>query len=110
MKRIAHELWDYAELKDKHTLSANDAKTVINKLVIGQSTYYELRWEQLPPGQRALIGPSHGQFGNCDHFRFGHETIAAARQHYTCFRIQVAVPKNVADPRNKTPAAAVSTL
>ena len=55
VQRIAHELWDYAELKDKRTLWAEDVKTVINKLVIGQSTYYELLWERLPARQRATL-------------------------------------------------------
>jgi uncharacterized protein len=55
VQRIAHELWDYAELKDKQTLTGNDLKTVIAKLVIGQSTYYELLWEQLPARQRAAL-------------------------------------------------------
>jgi uncharacterized protein len=55
VQRIAHELWDYAELKDKRTLRAEDVKTVINKLVIGQSTYYELLWERLPARQRAAL-------------------------------------------------------
>ena len=55
MQRIAHELWDYAELKDKRTLNDTDVKTVIDKLVIGQSTYYELLWEQLPARQRAAL-------------------------------------------------------
>jgi uncharacterized protein len=55
VQRIAHELWDYAELGDKRTLTVDDVKTVINKLVNGQSTYYELLWEQLPPRQRAAL-------------------------------------------------------
>jgi hypothetical protein len=55
VQRIAHELWDYAELKDKRTLRAEDVKTVINTLVIGQSTYYELLWERLPARQRAAL-------------------------------------------------------
>ena len=55
VQRIAHELWDYAEIADKRTLSTPDVKRVINKLVIGQSTYYELLWEQLPARQRATL-------------------------------------------------------
>jgi hypothetical protein len=55
VQRIAHELWDYAELRDKRTLNNADVQTVIDKLVIGQSTYYELLWEQLPARQRAAL-------------------------------------------------------
>lgn len=55
VQRIAHELWDYAELKDKRTLNDADAKSVIEKLVRGQSTYFELLWEQLPARQRAAL-------------------------------------------------------
>jgi uncharacterized protein len=55
VQRIAHELWDYAQLGEKRTLSVDDVKTVINKLVNGQSTYYELLWEQLPARQRAAL-------------------------------------------------------
>ena len=35
VQRSAHELWDYAELKDKRTLSADDLNGH-RKLVIGQ--------------------------------------------------------------------------
>ncbi len=55
VQRIAHELWDYAEIGDKRTLNASEVKSVIDKLVIGQSTYYELLWEQLPARQRATL-------------------------------------------------------
>ena len=55
VQRIAHELWDYAEILDRRGLSASDVRTVIDKLVIGQSTYYELLWEQLPARQRASL-------------------------------------------------------
>ena len=55
VQRIAHELWDYAEILDRRGLSASDVRTVIDKLVIGQSTYYELLWEQLPARQRATL-------------------------------------------------------
>jgi uncharacterized protein len=55
VQRIAHELWDYAEIVDKRALTLSDVKTVIDKLVTGQSTYYELLWEQLPARQRATL-------------------------------------------------------
>jgi uncharacterized protein len=53
VQRIAHELWDYAELQNKSQLTAADVEAVVNALVSGQSTYYELLWEQLAPRQRA---------------------------------------------------------
>ena len=55
VQRIAHELWDYAELKDKRDLGVSDVNSVIDALVSGQSTYYELLWEQLSAGQRAVL-------------------------------------------------------
>ena len=55
VQRIAHELWDYAELQDKQKLDISDVEAVINALVSGQSTYYELLWEQLAPRQRAAL-------------------------------------------------------
>jgi hypothetical protein len=55
VQRIAHELWDYAELKDKRDLDTSDVNSVIDSLVVGQSTYYELLWEQLSAGQRASL-------------------------------------------------------
>jgi hypothetical protein len=55
VQRIAHELWDYAELKDKRQLDVSDVKTVIDGLVTSQSTYYELLWEQLSARQRAAL-------------------------------------------------------
>jgi uncharacterized protein len=55
VQRIAHELWDYAELKDKRQLDASDVNAVVANLVVKQSTYYELLWEQLSPRQRAVL-------------------------------------------------------
>jgi hypothetical protein len=55
VQRIAHELWDYAELQNKKQLNAADIEAVVNALVSGQSTYYELLWEQLAPRQRAAL-------------------------------------------------------
>jgi hypothetical protein len=55
VQRIAHELWDYAELKDKRQLDSSDVKSVIESLVTSQSTYYELLWEQLSARQRAAL-------------------------------------------------------
>lgn len=55
VQRIAHELWDYAELKDKRQLDEGDVKRVIDFLVAGQSTFYELLWEQVSARQRATL-------------------------------------------------------
>jgi len=55
VQRIAHELWDYAELQNKKQLDIADIEAVVNALVSGQSTYYELLWEQLAPRQRAAL-------------------------------------------------------
>jgi hypothetical protein len=55
VQRIAHELWDYAELRDKRDIAAADVHAVIEKLISGQSTWYEVLWEQLSAGQRAAL-------------------------------------------------------
>jgi len=55
VQRIAHELWDYAELRDKRQLGAADVKAVTDALVSGQATYYELLWEQVSQRQRATL-------------------------------------------------------
>jgi hypothetical protein len=55
VQRIAHELWDYAELNDKRQLDGSDVNRVLDSLVSGQSTYYELLWEQLSARQRAAL-------------------------------------------------------
>jgi hypothetical protein len=55
VQRLAHELWDYAELKDQQNLGVSDVEAVTAGLVAGQSTYYELLWEQLAQGQRAVL-------------------------------------------------------
>src|SRR3984957_6840650 len=55
VQRIAHELWDYAELKGKRQLNVSDVISVIESLVTSQSPYYELLWEQLSARQRAAL-------------------------------------------------------
>ncbi len=55
VQRIAHELWDYAELRNKRQLDASDVQAVIDTLVTGQSTYYETLWDQLSARQRATL-------------------------------------------------------
>ena len=55
VQRIAHELWDYAELRNKSQLSLPDVDAVLESLVGSQSTYYEALWEQLPARQRAAL-------------------------------------------------------
>lgn len=55
VQRIAHELWDYAELRSKRQLAASDVTLVIESLVTSQSTYYEADWERLLARQRATL-------------------------------------------------------
>lgn len=50
-----HELWDYAELKNKRRLAVSDVTLVVESLVTGQSTYYEADWERLSARQRATL-------------------------------------------------------
>lgn len=55
VQRIAHELWDYAQLGKKSSLDLTDVEFVIDQLVKGQSDYFERLWEQLSSRQRALL-------------------------------------------------------
>jgi len=55
VQRIAHELWDYAELRGKRALDASDVTSVADSLIAGHSTYYELLWEHLSARQRATL-------------------------------------------------------
>src|SRR5262249_18399950 len=55
VQRIAHELWDYAELKDKSELGPADINVVVIELVRGQAEYFERLWEQLTSKQRAVL-------------------------------------------------------
>jgi len=55
VQRIAHELWDYAELRNKRQLTTADVQAVIDALVSSQSPYYEILWDQLSSRQRAAL-------------------------------------------------------
>lgn len=55
VQRIAHELWDYAELNAKSELGANDVELVTRRLVTSESGFYERQWEQLRSSQRAVL-------------------------------------------------------
>ena len=78
VQRIAHELWDYGELKNKAALDVADVDAVVNELVRGQAEYFERLWEQLTSRQRAVLqalsqqGPAdlHSQAGR-EQYRLG---------------------------------------
>ncbi len=78
IQRIAHELWDYGELKNKTELTVNDVDFVIEELVRSQAEYFERLWEQLTSRQRAVLqalshqGPAdlHSQSGR-ERYRLG---------------------------------------
>jgi len=78
VQRIAHELWDYAELRNKVSLDIPDVDAVIDELVRGQAEYFERLWEQLTSRQRAVLqalsqqGPAdlHSQAGR-EQYRLG---------------------------------------
>jgi hypothetical protein len=55
IQRIAHELWDYSQLKKKTSLDLGDVESVSEDLVRGQAHYFERLWEQLSSRQRALL-------------------------------------------------------
>lgn len=53
VQRMAHELWDHAELTGISRIDADEVDLVIEELVNGQSTYYERLWQQLSARQRS---------------------------------------------------------
>ena len=55
VQRIAHELWDYAELGNLKILDRGDIDRVVHQLSVALSDYYERVWEQLTQRQRALL-------------------------------------------------------
>ena len=55
VQRIAHELWDYGELRNKAALDVADVDAVVDELVRGQAEYFERLWEQLTSRQRAVL-------------------------------------------------------
>jgi len=78
VQRMAHELWDYAELEDRAELDIREVDLVIDELVRTQSEYFERLWEQLTFRQRAVLqalshrGPTdlHSQAGR-EEYRLG---------------------------------------
>lgn len=55
VQRIAHELWDYAELADKRTINRKDLNYVMDDLIASHSVLYERMWQQLTLRQRAVL-------------------------------------------------------
>jgi uncharacterized protein len=55
VQRLAHELWDEAELGGKSILDVEDVRRVTRRLVASQTQYYERQWEQLTSRQRAVL-------------------------------------------------------
>lgn len=55
VQRMAHELWDYAELRGKRMIGVEDIGWVTHRLVASQAQYYERLWEQLASRQRAVL-------------------------------------------------------
>jgi len=55
VQRLAHELWDEAELGGKSLLDVEDVRRVTRRLVASQTQYYERLWEQLTSRQRAVL-------------------------------------------------------
>ena len=55
VQRLAHELWDHAELRGKRMIGVEDLDEVTRRLVASQAKYYERLWEQLASRQRAVL-------------------------------------------------------
>lgn len=55
VQRIAHELWDHAELMDKKQVELEDVENAVSQLVRTEAAYFERQWEQLTSRQRAVL-------------------------------------------------------
>ena len=55
VQRLAHELWDHAELTGATVLDVTEVAQVVAGIVAGQAPYYERLWEQLVIRQRAVL-------------------------------------------------------
>jgi hypothetical protein len=55
VQRLAHELWDYAELQERSSLGTADVDAVIHRVIGSQAPYYERLWQQLSGRQRTLL-------------------------------------------------------
>ena len=55
VQRLAHELWDYAELQERPSLGTAEVDAVIQRVVESQAPYYERLWQQLSGRQRSVL-------------------------------------------------------
>jgi uncharacterized protein len=55
VQRIAHELWNYAELHAERHLDKDAVELVARRLVANESQFHERMWEQLPSRQRSVL-------------------------------------------------------
>ena len=55
VQRVAHELWDEAELRDIQQIRKEHIEAVVNLLVAKQETYFESQWQSLTNSQRGLL-------------------------------------------------------
>lgn len=55
VQRLAHELWDHAELKGQQSLGVEDIESVIERVIASQAVYFELQWERLSARQKAVL-------------------------------------------------------
>ncbi|HEY6290713.1 MAG TPA: hypothetical protein VI455_04015 [Terriglobia bacterium] len=55
VQRLAHELWDYAELSGQRALDVGQVDLITRRLVMSQAQYYERQWEQLSLRQRGVL-------------------------------------------------------
>ena len=55
VQRLAHELWDHAQLTGTETLGVQEVEKVAEEVVQMDAPLYEHRWERLPQGQRSVL-------------------------------------------------------
>ena len=55
VQRLAHELWDHAELEGQESLGVEDIERVIERVIASQAVYFELQWERLSARQKAVL-------------------------------------------------------
>jgi energy-coupling factor transporter ATP-binding protein EcfA2 len=55
VQRVAHEIWDIAESAETRTIEKAEVDEAVTQIVMRDSTYHEISWEQLTVLQRSLL-------------------------------------------------------
>ena len=55
VQRIAHELWDAAELSQAETLDVNNVDAVVSEILSEDGPEYEQKWQSFTAGQQSVL-------------------------------------------------------